>query len=192
MHIALFGGAFDPPHLGHSTVSRSLLDAGLVDEVWYVPVYEHPWADRLHKKMTAYEDRLEMVRLTLQSGERVEEYKAVSYTYDTLQYFSQHHPGHTFSWVMGSEYLAKFADFLAGHPKLLDFHFFIYPRAGFSMNFLYQNMTALAEMKEVELSSTKVRTALMQGESIKHMVHASVEEYIDQKKLKDFWLASSG
>jgi nicotinate-nucleotide adenylyltransferase len=190
MHIALFGGAFDPPHLGHSQVSVSLLKVGLVDEVWFVPVYEHPWASRLGKKMLSYQDRLGMVRLVLQPGEKVAEYHSVSFTYDTLEYFAQQHPNWQFSWVMGSEYLGKFDDFLTGHPRLLDYHFFIYPRDGFAFEPLYDNMTALRDMEEIHISSSLVRQAVRDNQSIDGLVQPVIEQYIKEHNLGEFWLTN--
>ena len=66
MKVALFGGVFDPPHLGHQRIAEEMIAHSIVDEVWYVPVYEHPWEDRLGKwQMADYEHRKKMVELIL-------------------------------------------------------------------------------------------------------------------------------
>lgn len=57
--IALFGGSFDPPHLGHvlcALWARSIADA---DAVWVLPVAEHPYG----KPVSAFPQRLELCRL---------------------------------------------------------------------------------------------------------------------------------
>ena len=54
MKIALLGGAFNPPHLGHVMIARQVLDFTDTDEVWFLPNYGQippkpvaPVADRL-------------------------------------------------------------------------------------------------------------------------------------------------
>jgi len=164
MKIALFGGAFDPPHKGHRLVADSLVENKIVDEVWFVPVFKHPWADRYNKKsLTDYNLRVLMLQNTLskefEDRQKVVHFKDVSFTYPTLLYFQNKYPQHEFSWVMGSEYLDRFDDFLTGHPKLLDFHFYIYPRAGYAFIEKYhkKNMTFLTSMPEIEISSSMVK-----------------------------------
>jgi nicotinate-nucleotide adenylyltransferase len=192
--IAIFGGAFDPPHLGHKFVADSLINSNIVDEVWFAPVFKHPWADRYDKrKLVDYDLRVEMLEAMIgeeadggvSAKQKVAHFKDVSFTYDTLIYFQKKHPEYTFSWVMGSEYLGRFDDFLAGHPKLLDFHFYIYPRAGcdFDQNLLKENMTFLEDMEEIEVSSTEVKQRIKSGLSIESLVSEEVEEIIKENRL---------
>ena len=58
--IGLFGGSFDPIHLGHLAILRSFLSSGYIDELWLL-VNPHP----PHKQNTdaSYTDRLNMVDL---------------------------------------------------------------------------------------------------------------------------------
>ena len=39
--VALFGGSFNPPHVAHQLVALYVLETQPVDELWFVPVYEH-------------------------------------------------------------------------------------------------------------------------------------------------------
>lgn len=188
MKIAIFGGAFDPPHIGHKLVADSLLLSEIVDEVWFVPVFKHPWAQRYGKQeLTDYEDRVKMLELTIDGAKRqkVAHYKEVSFTYDTLQYFTEQVPEHEFSWVMGSEYLGRFDDFLKGHPKLLDYRFYIYPRAGyeFKENLKKINMKFLYDMPEVTASSTHIKQLIQNFQPINGLVLQEVADYIESKQL---------
>src|SRR4051812_50183695 len=47
MEIALFGGSFDPPHVGHLLAAAYVLATEPVGELWLVPVNEHPFGKRL-------------------------------------------------------------------------------------------------------------------------------------------------
>lgn len=192
MKISLFGGAFDPPHLGHQQVAEKMLEHDLVDEVWFVPVFKHPWARSLHKEfLTSYEKRVEMLEFLVKvinekmgvEKTRIAHYKDISYTYNTLMYFSQKYSEHELSWIMGSEYLSKFDQFLAMHPKLLDFSFFIYPRKGYAFDPIYKNMTALKDMSEIDISSTKVRQSVKNDDSFSHLVLPQVRDYIVKENL---------
>ncbi len=193
MKIALFGGAFDPPHIGHKTVAESLIGEKIVDEVWFVPVFKHPWADKYGKQLlTDYDLRVRMLELTI--GAQIEtiaepikvaHFKDVSFTYDTLKYFSVKFPENEFSWVMGSEYLSRFDDFLKGHPKLTDYQFYIYPRAGypFDDSLKKKNMIFLQGMLEVTASSTEIKQRIKNHQSIDTLVVPAVTDLINKNKL---------
>lgn len=56
--VALFGGSFNPPHVGHVLAVAYVLSVGLVERVLVVPVFEHP----LGKRLAPFEHRLEMSR----------------------------------------------------------------------------------------------------------------------------------
>lgn len=188
MKIALFGGAFDPPHIGHRFVAKSLIENKIIDEVWFIPVFKHPWANRYGKQQLAdYNKRVEMLNLTLKgvTNAKVEHYKDISFTFNTLEYFSQKFPEHDFSWVMGSEYLGRFDDFLKGHPQLVDYPFYIYPRAGYKFNedLKKENMTFLYEMPEITASSTNIKEFIKQGKSFSSLVVKDVEKFIKENKL---------
>lgn len=192
MNIALFGGAFDPPHIGHKLVAETLVTEHIVDEVWFVSVFKHPWAARYGKEnLTSYEDRVAMLELTAKNKKiKVAHFKEVSFTYDTLEYFSKKHKEHTFSWVMGSEYLDRFDDFLETHPKLQEYTFYIYPRAGYDFddNLKKDNMQFLKNMPQVAVSSTQVRELLASEEvrtskKLHTLLDAEVAQYIVTKKL---------
>jgi len=59
--LGVFGGSFDPPHLGHAMLPAYLLARGLADEVWVAPVADHAFG----KTMRAFEDRLLLTRVAM-------------------------------------------------------------------------------------------------------------------------------
>lgn len=195
MNISVFGGAFDPPHLGHQTVVSNLLETDLADEVWYLPVKTH----HFEKNMVSAEHRLEMLKLVTAhesnksvidyrlSNIKIEDYElhqdGINYTYDTLVALSQKYPEHIFSFVIGSDNLAGFHRWLENRPKLVDFPFFVYPRAGYPFEPMYENMTPLTNMPEITVSSTQIRAAIKNRESLKGLVIEEVEEYIKTHNL---------
>lgn len=185
MHIILFGGAFDPPHVGHLQVVRSILEEELADQVWLVPVGQHPFA----KKMSADVDRLAMLELTFTQLDSVEiktyelEKKGVGYSYQTLQHFSQLYPTDTFSWLIGSDNLASFHQWGFYQELLQEFKVYVYPRKGFQLNPLYPGMTILSEVPEVAISSSEIKEKMTHGLPITDHVVPAVEQYIIENKL---------
>lgn len=58
--VGLFGGSFNPPHVAHQLVALYVLET-LVDEVWFVPTYSHPFG----KELVAYDHRVAMCELAV-------------------------------------------------------------------------------------------------------------------------------
>ena len=56
MLTAIFGGSFNPVHVGHVLVCTWLLSTEQAQQVWVVPSLEHPF----HKELAPYEDRMTM------------------------------------------------------------------------------------------------------------------------------------
>lgn len=182
--VAIFGGAFDPPHLGHQLVGLEVMRRKVVDEVWYVPVFEHPWRERLNKKqMASYEQRKAMTRLILPQGARLKEYQAVSYAYQTLKFFQEKRLSFNFSWIIGSEYLASFADWHLAKQLLDEFKVYVYPREGYPMEPLLTGMQALEGFPTVKVSSSLVREKIEAGEEVAALIGQPVLKYIEDNKL---------
>jgi len=106
--IALFGGSFDPPHVGHLLAAAWVLATEPVDELWFVPVHEHP----LGKKMAApFEHRVELCQLAIADlglrrarVSRIEEdLGGEGRTVDLLEHLHQSRPGDRFALVLGTD-----------------------------------------------------------------------------------------
>jgi nicotinate-nucleotide adenylyltransferase len=61
--VALFGGSFDPPHLGHLAVARAARAALALDTVLFAPVGTQPL--KLHGSIASFEDRVDLTRLAI-------------------------------------------------------------------------------------------------------------------------------
>ena len=184
MKIALFGGAFDPPHLGHQRIAQEMIGHALVDEVWFVPVFKHPWEDRLGKwYMAAYEHRKMMVELILLPHTHLYEYLNVSFTYPTLLQVAKNHPEDEFSWIIGSDNLPTFGDWDCCQKIINEFKVFAYPRKGFPLKQFFAGINLLDDFPEIDVSSTMVKEKLKQGESISKLVDAKIAQYIQNNHL---------
>lgn len=131
--VAIFGGAFNPPHVGHASVIRSVLDRDDVDAVWVVPSANHP----LKPKLPSFDWRCRLVRAMIQdvgdsrvSLSRVEErLPAPCYSLTLLDYLSNMHPDMSFKLIIGEDNL-RIKDQWHGFDDLVARHgLIIVPRA---------------------------------------------------------------
>lgn len=107
MRVAVFGGSFNPPHVGHVLTAAYLLTTAPIDHVLVVPVFKHPFA----KGLAPYDDRLEMCELAfgwipgvvVSTVER--ELGGESLTLKTLERLHERHPSWRMRLVIGSDVL---------------------------------------------------------------------------------------
>jgi nicotinate-nucleotide adenylyltransferase len=104
--IALFGGSFDPPHVGHLLAAAYVLATEPVAELWFVPVFAHPFQKPLH---APFEHRVQLcgAMASLLRSARVsraeEELAGDGRTVDLLEHLRARHPAHRFALVLGSD-----------------------------------------------------------------------------------------
>ena len=107
MRIGIFGGTFDPPHLGHLILAERCREAAGLDEVWFLPSFQPP--HKLDRTMSRFEARCVMVALAAIGQpafkvERIEsELPPPSYTAETLRVLKQRHPSHDFHLIVGGD-----------------------------------------------------------------------------------------
>jgi nicotinate-nucleotide adenylyltransferase len=113
MRIGLFGGTFDPIHIGHLNLAITLKEAHNLDEVWMIPVTVSP--HKLAKPPKASSaDRLTMTQLAVGDipGFRVDDIEVSSgkpcYTYETIKKFVDANPNDSFFLMLGEDSLAAF------------------------------------------------------------------------------------
>ncbi len=105
--VALFGGSFNPPHVGHLLAISYVLGVGEVDRVVAVPVFEHA----LGKQLVPFEHRVEMARLAFGWLPRVEvsaieaSLGAPSRTLSTIVALEALHPDWALRLMVGSDIL---------------------------------------------------------------------------------------
>ena len=106
--VALYGGAFNPPHLAHLFTVTYLLSREDVDEVWLLPANHHAFG----KEMAPFEDRVALLERCILTWERVsvcryeqEDPQATGMTFDTLTTLSERDPHIEFSLVIGADNL---------------------------------------------------------------------------------------
>jgi nicotinate-nucleotide adenylyltransferase len=194
MRLGIFGGTFDPVHLGHLILAESCREAARLDEVWFVPAATPP-----HKKGRPLSDalrRIEMLELAIAGHPqfrvcRLEiERGGVSYTVDTLRQIRALVPEAELFLLLGADSLEELhtwreADVIcelalplvvrrANHTPRI--HESLLSRIGPAR---WEQIRAhMVDMPLIELSSTEIRDRVAQGRSIRYRVPRAVEEYI--------------
>jgi nicotinate-nucleotide adenylyltransferase len=109
--IAVFGGSFDPPHVGHLLAVEYVLAIAAFERAIVVPVCDHAFG----KRMAPFEDRLTLARACFGHDTRVEvsaieaELPRPNYTERTLERLHALVPGASFGLVLGSDVLPETA-----------------------------------------------------------------------------------
>lgn len=111
-YTAIFGGTFNPLHIGHYEMLSALEECPQIDEIWLMPdrIPPHKVCDFLaHDK-----DRIEMCRIAAEDFKNTQlclaefERQGKSYTYDTVTDFLKKYPDKTFTFVCGGDMLITF------------------------------------------------------------------------------------
>lgn len=107
---ALYGGSFDPPHVGHQMACLYLLEALGAEAVWLVPTGSHAFG----KPLRPFAHRLAMVQaLAAPLGPRAHacavegELAGTSTTYGTLEHLAHQHPGRRWAVVVGADLVGQ-------------------------------------------------------------------------------------
>ncbi len=197
MKIAILGGTFDPPHLGHLIVATAIKEYIHADQVWLMPVFSHAF----HKHLSPAPHRLAMVSQLETEYVKASDFEIkrneTSYTIDTLQLLSHEYPQHDFSFCIGSDMLADFQKWKEWQTIVSDYNLVVYPR-GFGIHNLYaevkkafnldtipENITIISgeHIVVTTISSSVIRSRLEHGKSIDYLVPAEIKDYIKEHQL---------
>ncbi|MCL2012068.1 MAG: nicotinate (nicotinamide) nucleotide adenylyltransferase [Cystobacterineae bacterium] len=174
MNIALLGGSFNPPHMGHALCASFAHTALGADEIWLLPAFRHP----LGKPLLAFEHRLEMCRLLagqLGPWARAMDVEAhlggEGRTVDLLEHLVPQYSGCHFQWLMGSDTVADLP-LWKGFPRIQELvEVVVIHRLGYPME-------QAVGPGLVSLSSTEVRQRLATQNIPKGWLPTSVAHYI--------------
>src|SRR4051812_5253803 len=110
MRVGIFGGTFDPVHVGHLILAEQARDFARLDQVWFIPAPRPPQKEG--QSITRFEQRAEMIELAIAGQpafrvDTIEQHRSgPSYTVDTLAELKARHPEHDFLLLLGGDSLA--------------------------------------------------------------------------------------
>lgn len=198
MKIGVFGGTFDPVHVGHLILAERCREEAGLDQVWFLPSYAPP-----HKQgqaITRFELRCDMLALALtgQPAFRVEpiekELPPPSYTARTLAELHERHPEHTFALIIGGDSLYDLPTWYEPGRVLAQAELVAVPRPGAVLPSAAevsvkvgvppeQVRLTVVDCPQVDVSSRDIRQRVGMGKSVRFLVPRAVEEYVRERKL---------
>ena len=186
--VALFGGSFNPPHLGHLFVALYVLETRAIDELWLVPTFHHPF----EKALAPFADRFEMcgsMAAALGPRVRVSDIEArlggASRTLRTVERLIEEAPGSDFSLVIGGDLVGEVEAWFGAAALRALVEFIVVDRSP-SPSAAPPSSAGPHGLRMPAVSSSEIREALARGEDVSGRVSRSVLDYIASRGLYGF------
>ncbi len=201
MKIAILGGAFDPPHLGHMLVAHQVKEHLIMDEVWLMPCYSYfPEFPIKFSHITSPEIRFKMAKMLQNKSIKVSdfEYKhnKQSRTIDTLDLLTKKYPKDEFYWIIGSDTLKGFRLWNQWKRLIRQYNIIVFPRdtnintleqrtkKTFGLETLPTNITIVGgDIIVSNIASTHIRKRVRKSFPISLLVTQEIKKYIISHKL---------
>jgi len=192
-NCVIYGGTFDPPHLGHLFLAEAARREQSAEQVIFLPAGDPP--HKKNKKITDARDRLNMVRLAVKDNPyfNVSDFEikqtGLSYTAKTLRYFKSE--GFNVSFIIGADSLDEIFSWKDPEYILANSRLLVLPRKNYNIDKILtkdkykkyiDNINKLA-VGRIDFSSSQIRERIKSNKRIKYMTPFEVEEYIVRKRL---------
>jgi nicotinate-nucleotide adenylyltransferase len=195
LRVGIFGGAFNPPHIGHLVCAQEALVQLELDRVVFMPVGEAP-----HREIEGdpgAEARLEMVELAVAGDERFAtsrmelDREGPSYTSDTLAQLHEESPDDELFLILGGDQAAALASWHEPEKVLERATVAVFERASWGRNAIVIKIGRLAgarnvrylDMPMIQVSSSGIRRRVREGAPIRYLIPDNVASYIEEKAL---------
>ncbi len=200
MKIGIIGGSYNPPHIAHLIIADRFTEQMGLDKTFFVPAYRSPFKlgdDSIETTTSA--QRLDMLRLALRQHPQFDaetfevDREGVSYTIDTVHYFQAKFPYAELFLLVGGDQAAAFTKWkhwqeilrivqlcIARRPYTIS------PEVEWAIAFhlsVADKLPKWIEAPVIALSSTEIRSRIVNGQSIRFLVPEAVEQYIFENGL---------
>lgn len=185
--IGLFGGSFNPPHLGHMLFAQEAMIQCDLDEIWFIPVNIPPHKESDH--LASNRDRYDLLKACTEGNPRFSvltielEREGPSYTIDTVKRLKKMYPDFQFYFLIGGDMI----DYLP-HWERIDELITLIPfigvrRPGYEADSDYAKYVHYIDMVQVDFSSTDIRKRIRDGKPVTYMVPEAVERLMKERGL---------
>jgi nicotinate-nucleotide adenylyltransferase len=196
MRIGVYGGTFDPPQIGHLILASEAQEQCKLDQVIWVltPFPPH----KGHQKVTALEDRLQMVELAISGNSgfilsRVDvDRRPPHFALDTMRLLKAEKPANEFFYVMGLDSVNdlttwhKPADFirLCDGIVVMQRHGEVFDTSKLESDFPgIRGKLFLLKTPIIEISATDIRRRAKMGKHYRYFVPEKISQYIEEHNL---------
>jgi nicotinate-nucleotide adenylyltransferase len=186
--IGLFGGSFDPVHIGHLLVAQAAMEELGLSRLFFIPAAQSPF--KPEQQPIAASQRVRLLRLALAGKAWVEideqeiERGGLSYTIDTVRDYARRFPGVPIFYLIGADHVPQLvkwreADILAGLATFVAISRPGQEEPEFPSPFRGHRLTGFP----VAVSSSQIRERIRSRLPIDHLVPPGVAEAIRNNRL---------
>ncbi|HVU09505.1 MAG TPA: nicotinate-nucleotide adenylyltransferase [Verrucomicrobiae bacterium] len=183
MNIGIYGGSFNPVHLGHLLVAQAATEELGLDRLFFVPAAQSPF--KTENEIAPAEIRLQLLRLALagKTNYEIDEQEiqrgGISYTIDTLRDYAKKFPNAKLFYLIGADNIAKLNEWREADELARLAEFTAVPRPGETVaEFPKPFRGKILKGFPVEISSSQIRARVKAGLPIKNLVPPFVAEAI--------------
>jgi len=191
VRIGLYGGTFDPIHLGHLRAAETAREAFCLDLVAFLPAAVPPHREA---PVSPAEDRLAMARLATATHPRFEAWDAElrrpgpSYTVETVETLVSERPSDSFVLVVGADTWPEMASWREPERLLRLVEVAVVDRPGCPGGELRPPFPGARGVRRAEgpslpISATAIRERVARGLSVRFLVPDAVADYIEARRL---------
>lgn len=196
--IGIFGGSFDPVHLGHTGLAADAVKQVGLDKVVFVPAKLQPF--KLDKKLTSGDARMEMLRLATADMDNVEissyelDAEGISYSYLTMRAMQEKYgESAKLYFITGTDTFLQINKWTNAEEMITSYSYVIGTRPGYKQEELdafidkqrrkYGTEIININNTQIDVSSTEIRDMLRAGKSAAGLISGEVERYIRENGL---------
>lgn len=186
LRIGIFGGSFNPVHVGHIGLARQILSLARLDEVWFLVSPLNPFK-KAATDLLDDDKRLDITRQAL-AGEKglvASDYEfhlpKPSYTWNTLEHLKADYPNCQFTLIIGGDNWLAFDRWARPDYILSNCDIAVYarPECAIDTASLPHNVHVYAT-RLYDISSTQIRNNIKRGLPITGMVPRCVENVVEE------------
>ena len=188
MKFGLFGGSFDPVHLGHMFVAQAAVEELGLDRLFFIPAAQSPF--KPENKIAPAEIRSKLLRLALAGKPNCEIDKqeirrgGTSYAIETLRDYAKRFPGAQLFYLIGADNISKLNEWHEANELAKLAEFVAVPRPGeTAVEFPKPFHGKILKGFPVEISSSQIRARVKAGLPIENLVPPFVADAIHAAKL---------
>lgn len=192
LKTGVFGGTFDPVHIGHLAVAERVYCDLDLDRIVFVPASASPF--KLGEATTPGEHRLAMLKLAVQDNPHFAvndielQRGGTSYTVDTMEMLGERYPQDEFYFIMGMDSFLELGGW-KNVKRLVELcQLVVVTRPGYELpreqkelsslpSYVWQR-TRFLETPGLDIAATEIRERIKKGRSVRYLLTPDVESYI--------------
>ena len=181
MKLGIYGGSFDPVHLGHLLVAQAAVEELGLDRIFFVPAAQSPFKPDSQPAPDAV--RLQLLRLALAGKTNCEideqeiQRGGTSYTIDTLRDYAKRFPGAELFYLIGADNVAKLTEWREAMELARLAEFIVVPRpGGTTAHFTAPFHGRVLKGFPFGVSSSQIRARVKKNLTVENLVPPAVAE----------------